>query len=480
MAYGYLGRLEESFDKMLLEAQQVVIDFKAIYGADAYEEFKRAKQRLSAPENDISYWVGRYKKEGDVAKRAFEAALGGAEGVKRDIEGKVIPEPADMKELIAENDFYSAYNVDDWTDMVDLAMRKIDGFAGAYWCIAGRYQLDGAAEEAGIDNDDAVKLSQAEHFFNSYLDGEYRAYVVCMPKDRSHQKYCVCLNGDGDYFTPWSTYDERNVDDDFEDIPHFSVCGVSFEGTSSTEYAGGDGEEPDEDAGPHEWTDENGNAHVGEEPPAPRDPEMIHVDNPNSLEFRVGTKEDAVKAFKDSGVVDGVEFVEDIPGTPICIVKFEVEPTHEEFPQEGDDVYVRDLPGDRYTPFIFMPGDGGGPLLTQQGDIVAHRTVEGAKGPFVREFRQDQVFHQGEEPRRPEPEGEEGGLEESYWAYAYPLDESCGLKEEEKGEFVIRIGDEDAQDIDGNVLVFDTELKANEYALSELELLQNDYTVMRK
>lgn len=403
MSFGLYRMLDEAFDRALTEAQQVVIDFKEIFGADTYEAFKRVKQRLSSPENDISYWVRRYRAEGDSVIGEMEELVGGSTNkTMRDVEGKRIPEPEETKELVASNDFYDVYNVTDVGDMIDLAMRKVNGHAGAYWCIAGRYSVSSAAESAGIDVDDAVKVSQAEYYFGHYLETEYDAYFVCMPKDSEHQKYCLCAEGGG--FQAWTSEDERRIDADAEDIPPFESAGITYSGTGDIEGSDYDYDAEHEEEGPHEWTDENGTTHLGARPAAPVDPESMTIDNPNSMEFRAGSKEEAIAAFADSGVVNGVEFVEDIPGTPVCVVKFMVAPTHEEFPQEGDDVYVRDLPGDRYTAFIFFPGEGGGPLLTQDGRLLAHRTVEGAKAPFVRDFRQDQVFHQGEEPRGPEPE----------------------------------------------------------------------------
>lgn len=406
MSFGLYGMLDEAFGRTLTEAQQVVIDFKEIFGADTYDAFKRVKQRLSSPENDISYWVRRYRAEGESVIGEMEQLVGGGTNLtRRDVEGRRIPEPEETKELVASNDYYDVYNVTDVGDMIDLAMRKVEGHAGAYWCIAGRYNLGYAADDAGIDKDDVVKVSQAEHYFPSYLDSHYDAYFVCVPKDGDHQKYCLCATGDG--FEAWNSEDSREVDDDAGDIPHFESAGLSYSGLSDIDgYE--EEEEEEEDEGPHRWQDENGLLHMGERPAAPADPEMISVEDPNSMEFRAGSKEEAIAAFAESGAVDGVEFVEDIPNTPVCIVKFMVEPTHEEFPQEGDDVYVRDLPGDRYTAFIFFPGEGGGPLLTQDGKIVASRTVEGAKRPFVHDFNQDNVFHQGQEPRRPGPEGGRG------------------------------------------------------------------------
>lgn len=476
--YGICGILNESISNRLMEAQQVVIDFKNAFGAESYDLFKRAKQHLLPPENDISYWVGKYKREGESVIPELLAIIGGVAEIKHDIEDRPIPAPANTKSLVAENEFYEVYAVDDYTDMIDLSMRKVDGFAGGYWCIAGRYELGRDARDAGIDVDDAVKVSQAEHYFNYYLDSEYSAYLVCIPKSGGHDKYCLCLKEDGydGYWVVWNTRDHQSVDADFEDIPHFVFANCEFSGAESVGERG-DGDEFDdlEDEGPEEWQDENGLVHIGIRPDAPADPEFIQVENPSALEYHVGSKEEAIKAFAESGVVNGVEFIEDIPNTPLCIIKFMVEPTHEEFPQEGDDVYVRDLPGDRYTPFIFIPGDGGGPLLTQDGKLVAHRTVEGAKSQFVNDFRQDQVFRQGEEPRRPEPDEANESLKKGY----FYCKEGCKLKEDDAGRLVIVVGEEPIKDVDENPIVFDSEWAADGYAVDELDLVAGDYSVER-
>ena len=377
----YYDFLNEAFSrKMLTEEQQVVINFKNIFGNDVYDKFKAKKARLANPLNDISYWVRKYNEEGASVIDELNGLLS-SNATKRDIEGKKIPEPENTKVQVAENDDYIVYYVDSVGDMIDLATAKVGDFAGGYWCIAGRYQLGSEAREAGIDRDDAVKVSQAEHYFDVYLDGSYQAYFVCMPKNEENQKHCLCFTSENTC-EDWNTNDDRDqMDDDFYHIPLFNYNGFSFEGEDSVTDPQNDDEWEDEDRGEEE------------EDRAPREPdafELIPVEDPNALEFPAGSKEEAVRLFKNGGeIVDTVR-------EPVFIAKWHEEPLPAAEGEEPDT-------GDRFTSFVFMPGQGGGPLLTQtahgfalqvfknleKAREFASRMFGGEGGPEIRNNRDE-------------------------------------------------------------------------------------------
>lgn len=427
MKNNYYDMLNESFNKLLLEAQQVVIDFKNIFGANTYEEFKKIKNRLQNPENDISYWVREYNARGDEVISELEAVINGAGNRALDIEGKRIPVPEEEAEVVAENDFYEVYYVEDYVNMIHLAMKKIGGYAGAYWCIAGRYNLGYEARDAGIEKDDAVKVSQAEHFFNRYLEGDYRAYFVCMPKDNSHQKYCICFK-DETHCDPWNTEDGIKVEDDIDDVPDFTYGDFTFNSSSyqyeEDEYED-DFENDDEEVldEPTQWTDENGNV-WSSMPPEIRDPEMITIEDPESFEFPARSEADAVAQFAQKGFANA-EIVDRLENGMI-IVKFTVEPRTETLnnihglDENGNDtgeIYTRTLPTERYTPFVFFPGQGGGPLLNQTGGnefaVVAFINLDNMRNQFGGHFNMGNIHRQGDEPMEA-PEG----VEESFNYYS--------------------------------------------------------------
>lgn len=350
----YYRFLNESFDNMLAEAQQVVIDFKNIFGADTYDKFKAVKQRLKSPENDISHWVRKFRQEGESAIRELEELLNG--GIpKKDVEGRKIPEPANTKVKVAENDDFVVYRVTDVSDEIELAMTKINGFAGAYWCTAGRYAHQDKYDDDGnliIKKDDIVKVSQAEDFFKRYLTDDYHdyeAYFICMPKNENGQKHKLCFTSNTTC-DDWNTWDAKNqLDDDFYDIPEFEHDGFVFSGESSLQ-------EPDEEPGEEDDIEDEG-GDDGYPEPAPRADPFVNVDveDPNSMEFPAGTKEEAAAAFRP-----GAEIVETVREPDLYIVKWHEEP---EAPADGEEPDS----GDRYSLFVFHENEGGGPLLTMTG-----------------------------------------------------------------------------------------------------------------
>jgi len=350
----YYRFLNESFDNMLAEAQQVVIDFKNIFGEGTYDKFKAVKQRLKSPENDISHWVRKFRQEGESAIRELEQLLDSGMP-KKDIEGRKIPEPANTKVKVAENDDFVVYRVTDVSDEIELALTKINGFAGAYWCTAGRYAHQNQYDEDGnltIKKDDIVKVSQAEDFFKRYLTDDYHdyeAYFICMPKNENGQKHKLCFTSKTTC-DDWNTWDAKNqLDDDFYNIPEFEHDGFVFSGESSLQ-------EPDEEEN-DDIEDEEGGEDNYE--PAPREPDpftLVDVEDPNSMEFPADTKEAAAAAFKP-----GAEIVETVREPDLFIVKWHEEP--ELIQAEGEEPDT----GDRYSLFVFFENQGGGPLLTQTG-----------------------------------------------------------------------------------------------------------------
>ena len=460
--YNYYGMLNESFDKLLLEAQQIVIDFKNIFGADTYDRFAAQKQRMPQPVKDISYWVKQYKDADEEGKQDVINRLGDTiseyEGKKtRSQKAREASEGAD---LIFEDDNWLVYHITSYKAAAKYGSHTC-------WCITGRYQ---GHEDRG------------EYWFNHYLEDQYDGYYFFIKKGNDEEKYCVCPRQDGDGYDIWDPKDDRPEyvpNGPTDEVP--GLPGLPVEENNDYDY-GYDEEEADDDdfdepddepEEPVEWTDENGNTHRGHRPPEPASFELIQVNNPDEFEFPANTREDAIRAFAAHGF-EGAEFEAELQA-PLCIVHFTVEPTHEEFPMGEDDVYVRDLPGDRYTAFVFIPGQGGGPLMTQDGKVLAHRSADGVRRQFG-QFNPNDI-HRDEERRQQGHENE--SLQEGFYYFDCTddeCDESCSL-DEGAGCYAVFVGDEEVCGLDNSPRRFSSKADADRFAREDMELLDGDFDV---
>lgn len=475
----YCDVLNEAFDRMMLnEAQQVVIDFKNDFGEEIFNRFQAQKQRMQGQERDISYWVGRFNNFGERVVNELDALLTSYE--QRKTRSQRNREAEAGAEVIYEDDRWLVLHITTYEAAAKYGSHT-------RWCITGRYE----------GNED-----RGQYFFDRYLNNNYTGYYFFIRKGNDEEKYAVCPLKDGDGYDIWDPKDGRpsfvpngpTGVPGLEDVPvrefdwDYSLANESDE--DDTE-AGWEDEEVEDT--PEDWEDENGHVWHGHRPGSVREVDMIDVTgDPEEFEFPANSRDEAIRKFAEKGFRDA-HFVEEIPGTPLCIVKFMVDEEVEEFDDITDDngeIYRRTIPGDRYTAFVFIPGQGGGPLLTPppQSKIVAHKTIDALRSEFGGDrFRADQMHRQSDPVEDPRGQNEEEMdesfeiIHENYFYFDYKLDEGCCKKLNEDAKYwFIMVGDEDILDIEGSQMQFDTEEDAIKYAEEELELLPGDYDVLPK
>lgn len=426
--------LNEGF-KRLFEAEELVEsrkndeDFTAIYGEERLNKFKAQKVRMQSPNNDITYWIGMARRESvEEATRKFDELITELENTKTRSQKR--KENAQGAELIFEDENWKVYHITTYEAAAQYGSHT-------KWCITGRYP--------GYRND-----ADGRGFFNRYLANDYTGYYFFIRKDGSDIKYCVCPKQSGgfDIWTPTDgRYTEFPGDLDLSGIPELARLPMLGSLRDEELYEPEDaedeeedtvedeepewGEEP-EDEGPTEWEDENGNIHHGHRPDSPENPELISVNNPDEFEFAANSRDDAIRQFAEHGF-EGARFERELNG-PMCVVHFMVEPEHQEFEQgEDEEPYVRDLPGDRYTAFVFFPGQGGGPLMTQDGKVVAFRSAEDVVNQFGGDHFNTNDIHSHRENEQEPQEQEESlneadeGIDDEYFTDV----ESNGMTDEE-------------------------------------------------
>lgn len=320
----YYNMLNEAFDKMLNEARQDEINFRNVFGDSLLARFKTQKPRMHAPENDFYYWIRKSRENLDDAIHELDAFISNLENTRtRSEKRRAASEGA---EVMFENEDWLVL----WIKTYEAAAKY---GAGTTWCITGRYP--------GHE-------SRGEHYFNMYREDngwEYYFYIKKNEVDEEgrQEKWCLCYADDHD----WCIYnaEDDNITDDgygIEGAPQ--VPGLPDVSEPNDNYSEEDAEE--DEWGPEEG--EGGEHHHRE--PEPAAYEIIDVENPNSMEFPARSKEEAARMFKD-----GAEIVDTVREPDLFIAKWHEEPT-----DEGD-------AGDRFALFVFIPGEGGGPLLAQTG-----------------------------------------------------------------------------------------------------------------
>ena len=170
---GYLDKLRdlkvelETDEMSLTESKADIQKFIDKFGKDNYDKFVMMKDRLknNKVSVDIVYHVAHTSKE-DMDK------------LLSDIDNKVVKDD-DTKsthmniDVAYEDDKWIIYNVLDWETAMNLG-------DGTVWCITGRYATA------------KVKPSQAEHYFNAYLESEYSMYLFAIDKSTNKAIYCIC------------------------------------------------------------------------------------------------------------------------------------------------------------------------------------------------------------------------------------------------------------------------------------------------
>jgi len=378
----YYKMLNESFEKVLNEAKQDEINFANVFGAEMKDRFKAQKQRMSSPENDFYHWINLAKDDLEGTIEKLDSFLSGLENRKtRSQKSKLASEGASV-----------VYEDDDWIVL------KIDTYeaaqkygAGTTWCITGRYP--------GHEG-------RGESYFKSYKENNDWNYYFFIQKDGRdlegrQDKWCLCWSGNlDDGYEVWNA-----EDNEIGYIP----------GAPKIE---GFPEDLDVEKDRYEDDYEHDEA---EEPAAPREPDpsvLIAVDNPNAYEFPAATKEEAAKAFKDDG-----EIVDTINDT-LYIVKWHEEPEAPAEPDgdaDGDGAPAEPDTGDRYSLFVFFPGEGGGPLLAQTNNgfaLQVFKNVDKAREFAQRmaggQFNDNGIRNNGHDI---DAEGMPECLKENFWYY---------------------------------------------------------------
>ena len=181
------------------EDKQAFIDK---FGQEDYDKFLKMKDRLK--NNKVSV---------DIVYHTAHTSKEEMDKLLSDIENKVVKDDAtgDKKMNVVkayEDDKWIIYDVKDW----ETAMNLGDGTG---WCITGRYKTNGE-----------VKPSQAEHYFNEYLDGYYTMYLFVMDKSTGKAEYCICPKQDDSYMSVWNKKDDNIGYTD--NIPYFEYNGFKY------------------------------------------------------------------------------------------------------------------------------------------------------------------------------------------------------------------------------------------------------------
>ena len=151
------------------EDKQAFIDK---FGQSAHDRFLKMKDRLK--NNKVSV---------DIVYHTAHTSKEEMDKLLSDTENKVVKDDAtgDKKMNVVkafEDDKWIIYDVKDWGTAMNLG-------DGTRWCITGRYKTNGE-----------VKPSQAEHYFNKYLESYYSMYLFAMNKSTGKAEYCICPRQD--------------------------------------------------------------------------------------------------------------------------------------------------------------------------------------------------------------------------------------------------------------------------------------------
>ena len=325
----YYNFLNESFDKILNEARQDDINFANVFGEDMLARFKALKQsnRLTGEKSGYYYWIGKSREDLEGTIEKLDSFLSSLENrVSRGDRRRLAQDGADV-----------LYEDEDWIVLKINTYEAAQKYgAGSVWCITGRYH--------GHE-------SEGQHWFDNYRENNGWDYYFYIKKDGRdlegrQEKWCLCWDGEeGSRYEIWRGDQREQSESEVSYIPDApQVPGLPDVSQPQEDYDEYDDEEPMDDDGDRE-------------PPEPPAFMNIDVEDPNAYEFPARSKEEAARMFKD-----GAEVVETIREPDLHIVKW-----HEEPVENPDDPEHPLDTGDRYSLFVFIPGEGGGPLLAQTG-----------------------------------------------------------------------------------------------------------------
>lgn len=382
----YYKMLNESFEKMLNEAKQDEINFANVFGAEMKDRFKAQKQRMSAPQNDFYYWIRK-------AKEDLEGTIEELDSFVSELEHR---KTRKQKSKLASEGAEIVYEDDEWIVLEIKTYEAAKKYgAGSVWCITGRYPSH---------------EGRGQQYFDDYRDEYGWNYYFFIKKDGRdlegrQEKWCLCWSGNlGDRYEIWRGDKQERSEARVSFIPDAPQIDGFPDLSVEPGYSDEDDDYPEEAA--------------PEEDDGPREPDpsvLIPVDDPNAYEFPAGTKEEAVRAFKADG-----EIADTINDT-LYIVKWHEEPEAAPEAGEGEDGDRAPDTGDRYSLFVFFPGEGGGPLLAQTNDGFALQVFKDldkarqfAQGMAGGQFNDNGIRNSAHDI---DAEGMPECLKENFWYY---------------------------------------------------------------
>lgn len=136
-------------------------------GRDIYSLFIKYKDRLKnhGISNDITYHIKHTSKE-EMLNILYRMDNQSYENERGEI---------------SKNNYREVYEDNNWRIVEPLDWQTSMALGeGTTWCITGRYDTNGE-----------VKSSQAEKYFNEYLESYYKTYYFVYDK-KNGKKYCIC------------------------------------------------------------------------------------------------------------------------------------------------------------------------------------------------------------------------------------------------------------------------------------------------
>ena len=296
----------------LLEARADRDRFKTWGGEELLQLFLKFKDRMSSPENDMTYWTSTKTPHKPEELKEIIAKLQ-KKAEKKSEEQKLIEEGA---EKIFEDGKWLVYRITNFEACQTYG-------AGTRWCITGR---NNEGENAYGNRYWRSYTSDGAEFYFFLLKGTNEKYALTVWPDSDTGRLGM---DDG-------SYDLNQADDDpiiyipdapkVPNLPDVSV-GPDF-------YTNEDEENEDEENEDEENEDDGEPAG----PPVPPPYTLEPVANPQAMEFPASSLEDALRQFNNATAVA----------------------------QLRNDLHVIKFGDNKFTVFVFN-GTAGGPLMTQRG-----------------------------------------------------------------------------------------------------------------
>jgi hypothetical protein len=292
---------------ILLEARADRDRFKTWGGEELLQLFLKFKDRMSSPENDMTYWTSTKTPHKPEELKTIIAKLQ-KKAEKKSEEQKLIEEGA---EKIFEDNKWLVYHITNFEACQTYG-------AGTRWCITGRNN-DG--ENAYGNRYWRSYTSDGAEFYFFLLKGTNEKYALTVWPDSSKGRLGM---GDGSYDLNQADDDPITYIPDAPKVPNLPDVSV----------------EPDFYTNEDEENEDEENEDDGEPagPPVPPPYTLEPVANPQAMEFPASSLEDALRQFNNATAVA----------------------------QLRNDLHVIKFGDNKFTVFVFN-GTAGGPLMTQRG-----------------------------------------------------------------------------------------------------------------